>query len=223
MLKKILMWPLLILWSGLLVPANGQVSGECSYTVKPTYKGEVLFNYGSVTNAISLKNNMTFTVGQPFVGNSVSESNFSLSGFWARFLLPPAPPVVIASEGDLEDRVQINWLPDALSPTATIFRLYRNGALLATVDGDTYSFIDFNVIAGKFYTYEVRAVNAAGEGSPGSALGFLNPNGVVTGQVKSTNGNPVPGAIVTLSPTIGAAAEFTGDGSAFANYSPDFP
>ncbi|MEN9415885.1 MAG: hypothetical protein RLZ62_2189, partial [Bacteroidota bacterium] len=212
-----------LLFGSLLAPVYGQVSGECSYTVKPTYKGEVLFNYGSVTNALSLKNNTTFTIGQTFVGSHVSEANFSQSGFWARFLLPPAPPVVIASEGDLEDRVQINWLPDALSPTATIFRLYRNGALLATVDGDTYSFIDFNVIAGKFYTYEVRAVNAAGEGRPGSALGFLNPNGVVTGQVKSTNGNPVPGAIVTLSPTIGAAAEFTGDGSAFANYSPAYP
>ncbi|MEO0008597.1 MAG: hypothetical protein RJA20_2793, partial [Bacteroidota bacterium] len=223
MFERIIICLVLLFCSGLFIPVSGQVSGECSYTVKPTYKGEVLFNYGSVSNAISLKNNTTFTIGQPYVGSSVSEANFAQSGFWARFLLPPAPPVVIASEGDLEDRIQINWLPDALSPTATIFRLYRNGALLATMDGDTYSFIDFNVIAGKFYTYEVRAVNAAGEGRPGAALGFLNPNGVVTGQVKSTNGNPVPGAVVTLSPTIGAAAEFTGEGSAFANYSLAYP
>ena len=205
------------------VPVLGQVATQCSFTVKPTFKGELFFNYGSVSNAISLKNNASFTVGQPFVGSSVSETNFSLSGFWSRFLLPPAPPVVIASEGDLEDRIQINWIPDPLSPSATIFRLFRNGALLATVDGDTYSFIDFNVIAGKFYTYEVRAVNLSGEGRPGYALGFLNPNGVVTGQVKSLNGNPVPGAIVTVSPTIGTAAIFGGDDMAFADYSPVFP
>ncbi|MFM8487481.1 MAG: hypothetical protein ACKOCH_14225, partial [Bacteroidota bacterium] len=142
---------------------------------------------------------------------------------WARFLRPPAPPEVRASEGDLEDRVQVDWTPDPLSPAGTSYKIYRNGALLASVDGETYTFIDFNVIAGKFYTYQVAAVNSFGEGSPGSALGFLNPNGVVTGQVKSNNNNPVPGAIVTLSPTIGASARFGGDDMIFTEYSAAFP
>ena len=223
MMKKILFNLALVCWCGGCIPLLGQVASQCSFTVKPTYKGEVLFNYGSVTNTISLKNNSTFTVGQPFVGNSVSEANISRSGFWARFLLPPAPPQVTTSEGELEDRIQVNWKPDALSPTAKSFRLYRDGALLAIVDGDVYSFVDFNVIAGKFYTYQVRAVNDAGEGRPGSALGFVNPNGIVTGQVKSLNGNPVPGAVVTVTPTIGSAAAFTGDDMAFADYNPAFP
>jgi hypothetical protein len=73
----------------------------------------------------------------------------------------------MASEGDLEDRVQIDWTPDPLSPAASSYNIYRNGSLLATVGGEINSFIDFNVLAGKFYTYEVSGVNSFGEGVRG--------------------------------------------------------
>ncbi|MEO0007177.1 MAG: hypothetical protein RJA20_1373, partial [Bacteroidota bacterium] len=185
--------------------------------------GRAFFNYGSTTNAFNPQRRVNVTVGQPVVGTVFGQQYKGAVGFWSRFLMPPAPPEVRASEGDLEDRVQVDWTPDPLSPAGSSYKIYRNGALLATVDGETFTFIDFNVIAGKFYTYQVSAVNSFGEGSPGSALGFLNPNGVVTGQVKSSTGNPVPGAIVTLSPTIGASAVFGGDDMAFAEYNTAFP
>jgi hypothetical protein len=41
--------------------------------------------------------------------------------------------------------------------------------------------------------------------------------------VKSSTGNPVPGTIVTLTPTIGASARFGGDDMAFAEYNAGFP
>ena len=185
--------------------------------------GKAFFNYGSVSNSFNTKNRVNLTLGQPVVGTYFGQLNKGTYGFWSRFLLPPAAPVVIASEGDLEDRVQVDWNPDPLSPAASAYKIYRNGSLLASVDGETFSFLDFNVIAGKFYTYEVSGVNTFGEGTRGSSLGFLNPNGVVTGQVKSLGGNPVPGAIVTLTPTIGTAASFAGDDMAFTEYNPTFP
>ncbi len=187
------------------------------------YKSTSFFNYGNVSNAYTTKTRLNVTVGQPVVGSYFAQQTKGTFGFWSSFLMPPAAPVVMASEGDLEDRVQIDWAPDPLSPTATSYKLYRNGSLLAAVDGETFSFLDFNVIAGRFYTYEVTGVNTFGEGVRGSALGFLNPNGVVTGQVKSLGGNPVPGTIVTLTPTIGTSGIFAGDDMAFAEYNTAYP
>lgn len=204
--------------------AIGQNSPNCETVSDDDFlTGRTFFNYGSATNAFNTRNRVNITIGQPVVGNYFGQLNKGTYGFWASFLLPPAAPTVMASEGDLEDRVQIDWNPDPLSPAATSYKIYRNGSLLASVDGETFSFLDFNVIAGRFYTYEVSGVNSFGEGKRGSSLGFLNPNGVVTGQIKSVSQNPVPGAIVTLNPTLGAALAFSGDDMAFAEYDSSLP
>ncbi|MFM8450453.1 MAG: LamG-like jellyroll fold domain-containing protein, partial [Haliscomenobacter sp.] len=207
-----------------LCPAEAQNSPNCVTVSDNDYlTGRAFFNYGSVSNAFNTKMRVNVTVGQPVVGTLLGQKHKGALGFWSRFLMPPGPPSVTASEGDLEDRIQVDWHPDPLSPAASSYKIYRNGTLLASVDGETFSFIDFNVIAGKFYTYAVSGVNAFGEGSRNASLGFLNPNGVVTGQVKTFSGNPVPGAIVTLSPTLGASMRFNGNGMAFAEYNPIFP
>jgi hypothetical protein len=199
---------------------EAQSSPNCATASDNDYFiGKAIFNYGSVSSAFNTKNTANMTVGQPVVGQYFGQLNKGTYGFWGSFLLPPAAPMVMASQGDLEDRVQIDWTPDPLSPAATAYKLYRNGALLASVDGETFSFLDFNVIAGRFYTYSVAGVNGFGEGSRGAALGFLSPNGVITGQVKSIGGNPVEGALVTLSPTTGSAISFNGaEAMAFANH-----
>ena len=211
---------------GLLATAAAvaQSNANCaSLSSKVRYAGDVFFNYGSTTGAFSTNNRSTHTFGQPAVGTGLEQNYTGGFGFWAQFLLPPFAPTVFGSEGDLEDRVQVDWAPDPLSSAATSYKIYRDGALLATVDGETFSFLDFNVIAGRFYTYEVSGVNTFGEGRRGKNLGFVNPNGVVTGQVKSFAGNPVPGTMVTLTPTIGASGVFAGDDMAFAEYNPAYP
>lgn len=144
-------------------------------------------------------------------------------GFYSRFLLPPLPPAVTASEGDLIDRIQVEWIVDPLSPSPELgFNIYRDGAFIGHVEKEIRIFVDFNVQAGKFYQYEVSGISSFGEGRKGSGLGFLNPNGTVTGQVKTFNGNPVVDAEITLTPTLGAALAFTGDDVAFAEYKAAF-
>jgi hypothetical protein len=203
---------------------NAGVSQNCrQLSSENVLSGEVFFNYGSISNGLNTVTRSSFTLGQPVVGINFGPETNNAFGFWTRFLLAPSAPAVKASEGDLADRVQIDWSPDPLSPAASSYKIYRNNSLLATVDGDTRSLMDFNVLAGQFYKYEVAGVNEFGEGYRGESLGFLNPNGVVTGQLTTFSGNPVPGGIVTLSPTLGQSVMFRGLGAAFAEYTPEFP
>jgi hypothetical protein len=186
--------------------------------------GEVFFNYGSVTNAYALKNRSSFTVAEPVIGELQSAGYTMGLGFWSRFLLTPGAPLVQASEGDLADRIRVSWVMDPLSPAAQVgFKIYRNGDFLANLDATTFDFVDFNVIAGEKYVYTVVGINDFGNGFGGKALGFVNPNGVVTGLVKTLNGNPVVGAAVTLTPTLGKAIEFNGTGSLFTEYQAFYP
>ncbi|MCB0520558.1 MAG: T9SS type A sorting domain-containing protein [Lewinellaceae bacterium] len=207
----------LIIGAVLLLAQTGLAQNNNCTTViaNGQTQGQVFFNYGSVSNAENVSYKSNFTIGQVVVGpysNGQRKGNF---GFWGRFLLPPAAPYVRASEGDLADRIEINWTPDPLSPKASSYKLYRDGALLGQFDNETFSYIDFNVIAGNFYEYSVVPKNSLGTGSPGKALGFLNPNGVVTGQVQTFSGNPVYGAVVTLEPSLGSALYFNGSAMAF--------
>ncbi|MEY3368393.1 MAG: hypothetical protein RI973_1548, partial [Bacteroidota bacterium] len=204
--------------------AGAQSSTNCATASNEEFIiSRAFFNYGSVTRAFNTKNRVNATLGQPVVGTYFTGGNQGAFGFWARNMLPPAAPIMRATEGDLEDRVQVDWTPDPLSPASNSFNIYRDGALLASVEGQVFTFVDFNVIAGKFYIYEVAGTNQFGLGSKGKALGFLNPNGVITGQVKSLNGNPVPNAIVTLAPTVGTSVSFNQSGMSFVEYAPLFP
>ena len=203
---------------------GAQASPNCeTIRVDDYYIGRTFFNHGSVSNSVNTKIQLSATVGQTITGSFFGTGVKGGYGFWAGFTMPPKPPSVLASQGDLEDRIEIKWTPDPLSPAATSYKVYRNNSLLTTLDGDTYSFIDFNVIAGTFYTYSVSGINSSGEGNRSSALGHVNPNGIVTGRITSATGNPVAETIVTISPTLGSSLRFSGDDMAFTQYNSKLP
>jgi len=135
---------------------------------------------------------------------SVSADYSMFYGFWSRFVAPPLAPEVTASQGELQDRIQVGWEPDPLGAQATGgFKIFRDGTFLQLVDPGTFSFNDFNVIAGRAYVYTIVGVNDYGDGFPGRSVGFMVPDGVVTGIVETTSGSPVPDALITLSPRQG--------------------
>lgn len=174
-------------------------------------QGDVDFNYGSVTNSFSFRNRSSLTVAQSVVGNGIAKDFTAQSGFWARFLLPPQAPQIQSSQGEFPDRVLINWNLDPLSSDASDgYVVTRDGAFLAQVDRGITQFIDFNVQPGEFYEYGVYGRNQFGNGTQGKDIGFVNPNGVVTGRVETFSRNPVAGAIVTLTPSIGNSMLFDG-------------
>jgi hypothetical protein len=198
----------LALWMGGI---HAQQEIDCDPLANlPITQGDIIVNYGSATNVFSLRNRSSFTVGQPDVGSSQSLNNSSQAGFWARFLSPPLAPVVMPSPGEFPDRVLVKWSVDPLSAPSNSFVITRDGAFLAEVDGGIRQFIDFNVQAGEFYTYGVYGRSQFGNGTIGREIGFVNPNGVVSGSVETLSGNPVPGAVIKLLPTIGRSLEFDG-------------
>jgi len=226
-MKNLLLLTIVCLWVGLgSTPLRAQVAANCTdgtVVGSTTYSGTVFFNYGSATNAFTTKNRTTASLGEAFIGPYLGVTNNGVAGFYSRFLLPPSAPLVYGSEGDLTDRIKVSWVVDPLSPSAELgFNIYRDGAFLGRVEKEARVYVDFNVQAGKFYNYQVSGVSNFGEGSRGSGLGFLNPNGIVTGQVTTQNGNPVVDAAITLTPTLGTALNFTGDDVAFAEYSAQF-
>ena len=177
----------------------------------PVTQGDIIVNYGSVTNSFSFQNKSSYTVAQPLIGTQVNQDRIHQFGFWNGFLLPPTAPQLIVSQGDFPDRVLIKWEADPLSPVAEGgYSITRDGAFLGAVDETTDQFIDFNVQAGEIYEYGVYGKNQYGNGSSQKVLGFVNPNGTITGLVKTFSQNPVPGAIVRLSPSDGMALQFDG-------------
>jgi hypothetical protein len=205
------LWTLLM---GLLLNATlyAQPETECDPTEGlPVATGDVFFNYGSTTNAFSFQNRSDLSIGQPLIGRALSQRNASEYGFWARFLLPPQSPRLIATQGDFPDRILLRWSEDPLSATSSSgYIIKRDGAFLAELEPGTAQFIDFNVQPGEFYEYSIQGVNRFGQGVPGLSVGFINPNGTVTGRITTRNGNPVAGATVTLSPTMGRSLVFDG-------------
>ncbi len=201
-----------LLLVSLLTTALAQTATNCDPTAnQPITGGELLINYGSATNVVSFRNRSSYTIAQPLIGYQYAQAYSSQDGFWARFLMPPQAPVVVVSQGDFPDRVLIRWALDPLSSEAKEgYVVLRDGAFLAQVGQDITQFIDFNVQAGEFYEYSVYGRNQFGSGVQGRAVGFVNPNGIVTGKLETFSGNPVANAVVKLTPTVGRSLRFDG-------------
>lgn len=188
--------------------------------------GELYFTYGSATNVYSAFNRSTFVVGQPLVSpqNMLSQTSQGGFGVYSPWYLPPQPPILIASQGDFKDRIKISWNVNPLSTPPTGFILYRDGSFLADLGEDVREYLDFNTQAGEFYEYSIVAKNIFGTGSPSKYVGFVNPNGVVSGKVETNSGNPVPGVEVRLTPLTGNSMAFDGvNDELCVTYNDEFP
>ena len=203
---------------------SAQPETDCE-SDQPITQGEILFNFGGATDAFNFTHRSTFSIGQPYTEAGLSSKNISAAGFWSLFLLPPQAPYVLASSGDFPDRIEVSWTPEPVSSAASGgYKILRDGSFLAKVDAETNQFIDFFIQPGEYYEYSVVGLNPFGEGYPGKSVGFINPNGVVTGKVTTNSGNPVPGVVVTLEPSFSNSLAFDGEGANVCmNYSDSIP
>lgn len=188
--------------------------------------GDLYFNYGSITNSYSAFNRSNMVIGQPLVSpqNMISQQIQAGFGMYSPWYLPPQPPQLLASQGNFKDRIKISWNVNPLSPAALGFILYRDGSFLADLGENIREFLDFNTQAGEYYEYSIVAKNIFGTGSSSKYVGFVNPNGVVSGKVETNSGNSVPGVEVRLTPLTGNSMAFDGvNDELCVTYNDEFP
>jgi hypothetical protein len=207
MLRRYALFLVLQLFS--TVAAIAQATESCLPPADNDYNGTVQFNYGFLNNAFSSNFRTSASVGQTAIETSLSQTNLTVTGYWSQLLVPPLPPAVSASQGDYLDRIEVRWQPNPLGAPATVgYKLYRDGVYQAILDGQTYNYNDYNAIAGRAYRYTVRAVNEFGDGCPTEAVGFMVPNGTVTGFATSGSSRPVSDVLVSLMPLQGYSLVF---------------
>ena len=125
----------------------------------------------------------------------------------------PAPPTAVAaSDGTLENRVQIRWR-DASNGEAG-FLIRRDGAQIGTTDADIETYNDLTAEPGKTYNYEVSAFSplSSYESSRVSDYGWRPSNGSISGSIKASGGGSVVGASVRLEPPPGRSLLLDGAG-----------
>ncbi len=201
-----------IAFTGLFVVHNLPAQEACD----PQYS---IFNFQVVNGAAygtSPENKVQWNVMGPLAGATpqYQSDNSMATGFWGYYLTEPFAPLVVASDGDYDDRIEVSWnlIDDNTGPpiTGNLASVFRNGSLLTTVPISQTTYQDFNVFPGEFYNYEVVVENALGQSYTSGDVGFLNPNGLILGSVKTMNQVPVPDVEVRLTPNLGLALEFDG-------------
>ena len=186
--------------------------------------GNTVFNSGgsgetgTMNTGENYRYQHTVSVGSPFIGTTGGTDGngnqyLTTLGQFNFYNLPTSLLSVAASEGDYPDKIEVSWGVDALGPPFQDgVRVYRNGDLITqfhTPEDTVYT--DMNVIPGEIYVYKVVPVNQYGDGVADSADGFVNPNGKITGNVKTTTHNtPVVGVEVSLDPYSGKTLQFDG-------------
>ncbi|MEL7534197.1 MAG: hypothetical protein AAFN10_23030, partial [Bacteroidota bacterium] len=209
-------WPiralLLFLWLGVSsLAAQNDCQTEKNYSISNfTINGAIQ----DVT--INDDNSAQVSVGQPTTGRSGSfaQGQSLQHGFWGHYLLQPQAPWLQASEGEHIDHVELRWevVDDQSGPLVSnsLTKVYRNGRLLTTLPLAQTTYLDYNVFPGEFYTYSVVTTNSFGDSRMRESVGFLNPNGRITGNIKTRNNVPAPDVKVTLTPNLGRCLQFDG-------------
>lgn len=82
---------------------------------------------------------------------------------------PPSVPMNLMTTNVTYAAVDLAWDPSTDNVGVTSYTIYRDGALLDSVDGTMTTFQDSTVTADTSYTYHVEAFDAAGNGSGQSA------------------------------------------------------
>jgi hypothetical protein len=115
--------------------------------------------------------------------------------------------------------VHLSWTFNPnYNPAISGFRVLRNGTILATTNNQTYTYLDYTALGGTIYVYQIEAFNQTATTLSTEDTGYIKPNGVISGQVKTSNDNPVMGVKISLAPSVGRCIQFAYNSSiSFAN------
>ncbi len=81
----------------------------------------------------------------------------------------PAAPSNLTATAVSSSQINLSWRDNSSDESG--FRVYRNGALLATLGAGVTSYQNIGLPCGTYYSYYVTAYNAGGESSPSNTAG----------------------------------------------------
>ncbi|WP_448518543.1 fibronectin type III domain-containing protein [Rhodoflexus sp.] len=105
----------------------------------------------------------------------------------------PNVPTRLTAEAASLTSVRLNWRSHGGGPT--FFEVYRSGhpttgyALIATVAGNTTTFLDNNLVSGRRYYYRIRALNGNGNSDYTGVVNVVTPSQIVHINFNQNNQN----------------------------------
>ncbi len=105
----------------------------------------------------------------------------------------PSTPTALVAVALAPNQVAMNWAGSTDNVAVTSYTIFRGGTKLSVVSGAARSFVDRSTAATTSYSYSVRAGDAAGNNSPGSAVAAVTTPALTT---TTTTFNPVADAYV---------------------------
>ncbi|MBN2010529.1 T9SS type A sorting domain-containing protein [candidate division KSB1 bacterium] len=152
------------------------------------------------------------TICPPVAGKTGSANYSTTFGPWSFYNREPLAPTFNASKGDYSDQILLSWQTDPLNPPCNdSWKIFRGNLVIVRPTLADTSYSDLQITAGQEYTYHIQGTNFYGLGDLGSSIGFVNPNGVITGRITTPHNNPVTDVEVTLTPAHGNALLFDGN------------
>lgn len=87
----------------------------------------------------------------------------------------PTVPGGVTATAASQSHVDVRWTASTDNDAVSFYTVYRDGTLTDTVPAGTHTYVDTDVNAGRTYSYEVDAVDPAGNHSARSATASVSP------------------------------------------------
>src|SRR4051812_16181129 len=147
---------------------NVGVAGYCVYR-----NGAPLATVGDVTayqdGGLSSSTTYSYSVqALDAAGNASPQSSAVIVTMPTVDTVAPSTPAGLAATAVSNAQINLSWSPSTDNVAVTGYRVFRNGALLASV-GNVSTYQDTSLTAGTTYAYTVQAFDAAGNASAQSA------------------------------------------------------
>jgi len=115
----------------------------------------------------------TYTVTASDGAGNVSPASNTASATTQADTVPPSAPGTPVATTVSSSQVGLSWTASTDNVGVVGYQVVRSGSVIATVSGTTYS--DTSVAASTSYTYQINAVDAAGNSTSSGTLSVITP------------------------------------------------
>lgn len=157
----------------------------------PAPAGTTQYTYDELgrLKAVTKSTGMQVTYGLDPAGNRTAVSIVDIQ--------PPSAPGTLSGTAASGTQIDLSWGAATDNVAVTSYRVYRNGSVVATPTGTSYS--DTGLVSATSYAYRVNAMDAAGnEGAGSNTIAVGTPDTVAPTIPTGLSGSAVSGAQINL-------------------------